>query len=566
MSSEPSDRGLEPRLVTLVAVELVGGAHLFERLPPAAARAAVERHDAVLRGAAARHGGREIEKTRRFLLLFERPFEAVRCCLDYHRELAAADRDEGILRGRAAVHLGEAYLWANAPEDVRRYAKPLEVEGQARTDVSRLLALATAGRTLLTQGAFEVARRAAVGEQALRDEVEWLDHGAYDFGSTAPLEVFEVRQAAAGPGLGQPPALEEVRRAAPLSPDTAPWRPMSDAQLPQRPRWRLHRRVEGEAGDAVEIWLLRHAKSGEWRISEISVEEPGRARLRLRVAALRRLRQVAGARPDLERVVEWDLDAAPYFVEIEPAAPLLAAWAAERGGLEAIDRDQRLRLAARICAGLASAHAAGVFHGRISPDAVRVGGDLEPLPVVVGFGRHETEDGVEDCRAVGDLVFRLAVGDLDQPPGPFWRRSLDDSVLERVLEGLLEPDPRRRVDDLEAVADRLARLDELRAAWIAEKSREKAFEQAAEMRTARRWSLGILAAVVLLVILLVLAWSAGRGATEDAPPRKEIGSEKSSGDDRQRPVGLYRPKASRSPEPLGAARRYAIRRQRLDAA
>ncbi len=93
-----------------------------------------------------RHGGREIDKTDGFLVFFERPIQAVLFALDYQRKLQTFAKEVGQpLNARVGIHFGEVIVWENAPADVAKGAKPVEVEGLAKPVVARLMALALPG-------------------------------------------------------------------------------------------------------------------------------------------------------------------------------------------------------------------------------------------------------------------------------------------------------------------------------------------------------------------------------------------------------------------------------------
>src|SRR6185295_5077145 len=99
------------------------------------------RHDRAARDLLAAYHGREIDKSDGFLLLFERPIEAVRFAIAYR-------------------------------------ARPLEVEGLAKAIAARVMSLAGGGRILLTRAAYDFARRAAVGTDE-ESSLRWAVHGAY---------------------------------------------------------------------------------------------------------------------------------------------------------------------------------------------------------------------------------------------------------------------------------------------------------------------------------------------------------------------------------------------------
>jgi putative peptide modification system cyclase len=200
IESNPTDPRAERDgavLRTLLLSDLVGSTRLVEELGDARAFELFRNHDRLARDLMERHGGREIDKTDGFLVLFERPIHAVEYALDYHRALARLSASSGTeLRARVGIHLGEVYLRENASDDVARGAKPLEVEGFAKPMAARLMALAEGGQTLLSHGAFDLARRAEAGSGI--EPVEWLDHGRYRFHGVAQhVRVFEVGRAGA---------------------------------------------------------------------------------------------------------------------------------------------------------------------------------------------------------------------------------------------------------------------------------------------------------------------------------------------------------------------------------
>ncbi len=200
----------EPVLRTLLASDLVASTKLIEELGDQAAGALFERHDRLARDLLVNHGGREIDKTDGFLLLFDRSWNAVRYALACHDGLRqlSAEIDHPLV-ARVGVHTGEVVLRENPPDDVKRGAKPLEVEGLAKPTTARLMSLAQGGQTLLTRIAYDPARRAAVGTE-VEEQLSWLSHGAYRFrGVAEPVEVFEVGVQGRAP-LSPPPDSEKV--------------------------------------------------------------------------------------------------------------------------------------------------------------------------------------------------------------------------------------------------------------------------------------------------------------------------------------------------------------------
>jgi len=201
-----------PAIRTLLLCDLVASTSLVERLGDAAAAELLARHDRIARDLLPAFNGREIDKSDGFLLLFDRPIEAVRFALAYQAhlsELGAAINST--MTSRVGIHLGEVVLRENLREDVARGAKPIEVEGLAKAVAARVMSLAGDGRILLTRTAYDFARRATVGASE-EGELRWAAHGRYRLaGVEDPLEVCEV----AAPGaqaLAPPRSSEKAHR------------------------------------------------------------------------------------------------------------------------------------------------------------------------------------------------------------------------------------------------------------------------------------------------------------------------------------------------------------------
>ena len=248
---------------TLFLTDLVDSTKLFERLGDERAAKVSADYDRVARSLLDRFHGREIDKTDGFLLLFDRPIDATRYALAYQSDLDELSERTGVpISGRVGIHLGEVFLRENSPEDVARGAKPLEVEGLAKHTVARVASLARGGQTLLTQGAFDLARRAAVGETVSERPLGWLAHGPYVFkGIAEPLDIFEVGEEGVAP-LSVPQSTEKARRAVTEADElTLGWRPATGLDIPQRANWLLADKL-GEGGFG-EVWLATHKNLGQ---------------------------------------------------------------------------------------------------------------------------------------------------------------------------------------------------------------------------------------------------------------------------------------------------------------
>lgn len=200
-------------LKTLLVCDLVDSTSLVERLGDTRAASLFRRLDEQTRALVDRWRGREIDKTDGFLLLFDRPINAVRFAADYQAALDTLSKETGVeLSARVGIHVGEVVIRENPAVEVARGAKPVEVEGLAKAVAARLMSLAQAHQTLLSRAAYDVARRSTVGGVENGTLLEWRAHGAYRLkGITEPIEVFEVGVAGA-PFHAAPADSEKARR------------------------------------------------------------------------------------------------------------------------------------------------------------------------------------------------------------------------------------------------------------------------------------------------------------------------------------------------------------------
>jgi len=213
-AKEPSARSV---LRTLVLADLVDSTALVERLGDQRSAELFRRHDKFARALMLDHGGREIDKTDGFLLMFERPVQAVAFALAYQRGLAALGTEEKIpLRARVGIHIGEVVIWENAPGDVQRGAKKTEVEGLVKPVAARLMQLALPGQILLSGVAYDIAHRAQGELGDSLANVRWRTHGRYRFkGVPEPVPVFEVGEEGLAP-LKPPPWTSKAHRETPI--------------------------------------------------------------------------------------------------------------------------------------------------------------------------------------------------------------------------------------------------------------------------------------------------------------------------------------------------------------
>ena len=204
-------------LRTLLLCDMVDSTALVERLGDREAAELIRKHDRLARTLADRHGGHEIDKTDGFLMMFDRPVQAVAFALDYQRGLRQLNAAENTtLSVRVGIHVGDVVVWDNSSEDIAKGAKPIEVEGLVKPITSRLMSLALPGQILLSNIAYDLAHRAQGELGEALEKVRWRTHGRYRFrGVPDPVAVFEVGEEGLAP-LKAPPWSSKAHREVPF--------------------------------------------------------------------------------------------------------------------------------------------------------------------------------------------------------------------------------------------------------------------------------------------------------------------------------------------------------------
>ncbi|MEM9532187.1 MAG: tetratricopeptide repeat protein [Pseudomonadota bacterium] len=416
-------------------------------------------------------------------------------------------------------------------------------EGAAVENVAAQLALAgLAGQILLSATGFELGRADAAVSKI--PQLAWLAHGTYQFAQLdSILSLFEVGVPGSAP-MQAPPDQPETHRA--LADDIIlGWRAAPGQPVPGRSHWLLQRCL-GEGGFG-EAWLAQHEKTHEKRVFKFCYRADRLRSLKREVTLFRLLLESLGDRPDIARILDWNFDEPPYFLESEYTAQGdLRQWIERQGGVAEVAPALRLRLAADTARALAAAHAVGVLHKDVKPANILIRlRDDEPRAALCDFGiglitdgdalqEHDiTQTGITEALAgnvtsvrtgtrrymapevlegqsatiqadlysLGVVVYQLAVGNFDQVLAPGWERDIPDEVLRDDIARLVDRDPGRRPGDANLVAEQLETLEARRAALAAERA---AAEKAERDRRRRRLLVPAVAATSVIAVALGL--------------------------------------------------------------
>ncbi len=207
----------QPLLRTLVLCDLVDSTALVERLGDQRAAELFRKHDRMARALLHTHAGQEIDKTDGFLLMFDRPVQAVAFALAYQRGLKKLSADEAsVIAARVGIHVGDVLTFDNSADDIAKGAKRVEVEGLVKPVTARLMQLALPKQILLSGVAYSLAHRAQGELGSQLTSVRWRSHGRYRFkGIPDPTPVFEVGEEGFAP-LKAPPWSGKAHREVPF--------------------------------------------------------------------------------------------------------------------------------------------------------------------------------------------------------------------------------------------------------------------------------------------------------------------------------------------------------------
>ncbi len=285
--------------------------------------------------------------------------------------------------------------------------------------------------------------------------------------------------------------------------------------VPGREHFLLERPLARTLGS--EVWLARQPRSREARVFKFSLDGEHLSAIKREATLMRLLRDTLGERDDFVRVVDWNFETQPFFLECEYGGQALPEWADEGGRLAATDRDARIAFFVTVADAVAAAHGIGVLHKDLKPANVLVarrGDGWRPRITDFGSSRLLQPERLEqlgitrlgmtvddatgassgtplylapelvagqpptlrsDVYALGVMLYQWLAGDLRRPLAPGWERDIDDPLLREDIAQATDSDPARRIADAAELAERLHRLPERRV----ERERREADEREA---------------------------------------------------------------------------------------
>jgi non-specific serine/threonine protein kinase len=315
----------------------------------------------------------------------------------------------------------------------------------------------------------------------------------------------------------------------------------TDQPVPGRPNFRLAHQL---SDNGSEVWLARHDKTGEHRVYKFSPDGERLAALKREATLSRVMRETLGERADIARVIDWNFETEPFFLECEYGGLSLPAWTGDDGRLAELPAAERLGLALQAIEAVAAAHDVGVLHKDLKPANILIdeAGDGTRRVRLTDFGSGRlmepgrldelgvtplglTLDSVSDSSfgtplyiapeiiageaatiksdvySLGVLLYQILAGDLRKPLTTGWESDIADELIAEDIAGATAGNPAQRIASAAELAQRLRRLEERRAERKRvddAESRALAAQVALDRARSRRpWALA--AGIVLLV-------------------------------------------------------------------
>lgn len=290
-----------------------------------------------------------------------------------------------------------------------------------------------------------------------------------------------------------------------------------------------------------EVWTARHSKTGELRVYKFSSGGERLAALKREATLYRVLRDNLGQRADIARVIDWNFETPPYFLECEHAGGNLAEWSRGEAGFAAMALAGRLALFLQIADAVAAAHGVGVLHKDLKPANVLIAakdggwqpcltdfgsgrlleserlGDITPMGLTMTRGvLSDSGSGTpqylapellagrpptvqSDLYALGIMLYQFVVGDFGKPMVSGWERDVEDAHLREDVAAATDGDPARRLAGVPELTQRLrglkARKEERQRLEAAERAAREARRAMQRSRARRPW---VLAAMLAL--------------------------------------------------------------------
>lgn len=302
-----------------------------------------------------------------------------------------------------------------------------------------------------------------------------------------------------------------------------------------------------------EVWLAHHVNTKERRIFKFAPDGERLSTLKREVTLYRLLNETLGERDDLVRILDWNFESPPFFLECEYGGESLNEWAEKDSTLKSFTVEQRLGLFLQVANVVTAAHDVGVLHKDLKPANVLIapkpdstwhirltdfgsGRVLDPqriadlgitqlgLTVTAAVNQsdntgtalylapellaHQAPTIQSDVYALGIMLYQLIIADLRKPMVSGWERDIDDELLRDDIRAATEGNPAHRMNSVHVLIDRLTTLKSRHQHLQQERHAQSLAIQTRDAlrRTQARRPWVMVAGIVLLMGLAISSW------------------------------------------------------------
>jgi non-specific serine/threonine protein kinase len=269
--------------------------------------------------------------------------------------------------------------------------------------------------------------------------------------------------------------------------------------VPQRPSFRLVEALSSVS--SREVWRAKHHKTGETRIFKFASDSMGLHSIQREVTLFRVLSSAYEQNLPVGKVLEWNFETEPFFLECEDAGLDLKRWASTANNLSSLSLEKRIGLGIHICDAVNQVHELGILHRDIKPSNIIIQEksgefviklidfgsgflldrnnlerfDISPLgladktdnmyhttPIYLAPELIEDQNLNHSIRSdiysLGMVIYQLITEQLGMPIGSDWQKNIDDPLIKDDIYKATNSNPEERFTSAAELAKNLRGL------------------------------------------------------------------------------------------------------------
>ncbi len=285
-----------------------------------------------------------------------------------------------------------------------------------------------------------------------------------------------------------------------------------------RPNFKLEKQIS--AAPSREVWQAKHSKTKETRIFKFASDGEGLASLKREVTLFRLLTQSKDEGLPIVRILDWNFESEPFYIECEDAGVDLNSWAKTKRQLKSLSSPERIELCENIAEAVSNVHGLGILHRDLKPTNILIShnaGDQKKLSVrLIDFGSGQVRNSQEladfgispmgftreideetqfstplylapeivqgqshsiqsDIYSLGIIIYQILSGNIDKPMATGWQTEIHDPLLQEDIANATHGEVRLRTESAASLKNSLEHIEDRRL--------ELEIKQALQVRT-----------------------------------------------------------------------------------